>query len=84
MPICNGDWPDHGIATICDGGTCTIDVCNSLVAAGAMAAAYVLKKDEMVGNGNILPKMLDPKVLQVVHGHPYSLPLVFFLPPSLY
>ena len=66
----NADWPDHGIETTHDGGTCTIDACNSLVAAGALAAAYVLKKNEMAGDGHIPPRRLDPEVLQAVRDHP--------------
>ena len=70
VPIINADWPDHGIETTHDGGTCTIDACNPLVAAGAMAAAYVPKKNEMAGDGHIPPKRLDQEVLQTVRDHP--------------
>ena len=35
-----------------------------------MAAAYVLKKNEMLGNGEIPPRRLDPEVLQAVRDHP--------------
>ena len=38
--------------------------------AGALATAYVLKKNEMVGDGHFPPKMLDPEVLQTVQSHP--------------
>ena len=70
VPIMNADWPEHDTETTRDGGTCTIDVCNSLVAAGALAAAHVLKKNEMAGDGHIPPKMLDPEVLHAVRDHP--------------
>ena len=70
VPIFKADWPDYGIETTHDGGTCTIDACNSLVAAGVLAAAYVLKKSEMAGDGHIPPKMLDAEVLQHVRDHP--------------
>jgi hypothetical protein len=66
----NAHWPDHGIETTHDGGTCTIVACNSLVAAGALAAAYVLKKNEMAGDGHIPPRRLDPEVLQAVRDNP--------------
>ena len=69
----NADWLDHGIETTHDGGTCTIDACNSLVAAGALAAAYALKKSEVAGGGHIPPKMLDPEVLQIVRDHPETM-----------
>ena len=64
VPIFKADWRDYGIETTEDGGTCTIDACNSLVAAGALAAAYVLEKSEMAGDGAIPPSMLDAKVVQ--------------------
>ena len=63
-------WPDHGIETTHDGGTCTIVACNSLVAAGALAAAYVMKKNEMAGGGHIPPRRLDPEVLEAVRDNP--------------
>jgi hypothetical protein len=70
VPIMNARWPDHGIETTHDGGTCTIVACNSLVAAGALAAAYVLKMNEMVGDGQIPPRRLDPEVLEAVRDNP--------------
>ena len=42
VPIFKADWHDFGTETTEDGGTCTSDACNSLVAAGPLAAAYVL------------------------------------------
>ena len=44
-----------------------------MVAASALAAAYVLKKNEMTGDGHIPPKMLDPEVLQAVRDHPETM-----------
>ena len=41
-----------------------------MVAAGVLAAAYVLKKSEMAGDGHIPPKMLDAEVLQAVRDRP--------------
>ena len=70
VPIMNKDWPDHGIETTHDGCHCTIDACNSLVAAGALAAAYVLKKNETTGDGHIPPRRLDQEVLQAVRDNP--------------
>jgi hypothetical protein len=70
VPIMDARWPDHGIETTHDGGTCTIVACNSLVAAGALAAAYVLKMNEMDGDGQIPPRRLDPEVLEAVRDNP--------------
>jgi len=56
VPIFKAGWPDYGVDTCADGGTCTIVACNSLVAAGALAGlhmSYVLKKEEMAGNGEL-------------------------------
>ena len=66
----NAHWPDRGIETTHDGGTCTTVACSSLVAVGALAAAYVLKKNEMAGDGHIPPRRLDPEVLQDVRDNP--------------
>lgn len=47
-----------------------------MVAAGALAAAYVLKKNEMLGNGQIPPRRLDPEVLQAVRDNPEPYPVI--------
>ena len=49
---------------------CLPSACTSSVAAGVLAAAYVLKKSEMAGDGHIPPKILDAEVLQHLRDHP--------------
>ena len=64
VAIFKAAWPDYGIDTCADGGTCTIAACNSLVAAGALAATYVLKKEQMAGNSEFSPDMCDAQTVE--------------------
>ena len=52
VPIFKAHWLDCGIDATHDGGTCRIDACNSSVVAGALAAADVLEKSKMAGDGH--------------------------------
>ena len=70
MPILNARWPDHGIETTRDRGTCTIVACNSLVAAGALAGSYVLKKIELDGDASVPGTMWDSEALQAFRDNP--------------
>ena len=70
VPIFKADWLGYGIDATHDGGTCRIDARNSSVVAGALAAAYVLKKSEMAGEGHIPPKILDVELLQHLRDYP--------------
>ena len=70
VPIFKADWHDFGIGTTQDGGTCTTDACNSLVAAGALAGSYVLKKIELDGDASVPGTMWDSEALQAFRDDP--------------
>ena len=70
VPIFKAHWPDYGTETTEDGGTCTSDACNSLVAAGPLAAAYILKKTEMDGDASLPGTMWDSETLQEFRDDP--------------
>ena len=75
VPIFKADWPDFGTETTEDGGTCTSDACNSLVAAGPLAAAYTLKKAEMDGDASLPGTMWDSETLQEFRDDPAKMAL---------
>ena len=70
VPIFKAHWPDYGTKTTEEGGTCTSDACNSLVAAGPLAGAYILKKHEMDGDASLPGTMWDSKTLQEFRDDP--------------
>ena len=75
VPIFKAHWPDYGTETTEDGGTCTSDACNSLVAAGPLAAAYILKKAEMDGDASLPGTMWDSETLQEFRDDPAKMAL---------
>ena len=70
VPIFKAHWPDYGTKTTEEGGTCTSDACNSLVAAGPLAGAYILKKHEMDGDASLPGTMWDSETLQEFRDDP--------------
>ena len=70
VPIFKAHWPDYGTKTTEEGGTCTSDACNSLVAAGPLAGAYILKKHEMDGDASLPGTMWDSETLQQFRDDP--------------
>ena len=79
VPIFKAHWPDYGTETTEDGGTCTSDACNSLVAAGPLAAAYILKKTEMDGDASLPGTMWDSERLQEFGDDPDKMDLPYDL-----
>jgi hypothetical protein len=70
VPTFKAHWPDCGVVELDNGGTCTIAACNSLVAAGALAGSFMLKEEEMLGNGGLPYLRCRPETLEYWRRHP--------------
>ena len=70
VPTFKAHWPDCGVVELNNGGTCTIAACNSLVAAGALAGSFMLKEEEMLGNGGLPYLRCRPETLEYWRRHP--------------